>query len=127
MALGFEHDEHWQNGIPDEAQVANSREFIRLTVKVLSRRVSDWYPPCSAEELYALLYFGNPVILHVHVGADLGHVVVVSGIRPTEMRGVFEVLLNDPDPRLSGPFWAAFDAIMPSMVAHMVVYRDAKF
>jgi hypothetical protein len=124
MALGFEHDEHWQNGIPEEAQVANSREFIRLTVKVLSRRVSDWYPPCSAEELYALLYFGNPVILHVHVGGEQSHVVVAAGIRPGQERGTFEVLLHDPAPNIPGPFWAVYAAVHPSIIGHMIVYRD---
>ena len=124
MALGLEHDEHWQNGIPDEAHVANSREFIRLTVKVLSRRVTDWYPPCSAEQLYALLYFGNPVILHVLVSNDQSHVVVAAGIRPGPERGSFEVLLHDPAPNVPGPFWAMYEAVHPSIIGHMIVYRD---
>lgn len=125
MALG-EHTEDWRDGVPDEAYVGHTREFIRLTVKVLSRRASDWYPPPSAEELYASLYFGNPVIASMHVSPQYGHVIVLAGIRPGERRGAFEVLVNDPAPRIPGPFWTAFDNIRPSMRSHMIVYRDVR-
>lgn len=125
MALG-EDRERWRNGIPDDASVGNTPEFIRLTVKVLSRRASEWFPPPTAEELYARLYFGNPVIASMHVSPEFGHVIVVAGIRPGERRGTFEVLINDPAPRIPGPFWTAFDNIGPSMRAHMIVYRDVR-
>lgn len=125
MALG-EDAEGWRDGVPDEAYVGNTREFIRLTVKVLSRRASDWYPPPTAEALYASLYFGNPVIASMYMGGEYGHVVVIGGIRPGEHRGTFEVLINDPAPRIPGPFWTAFDSIRPSMQSHMIVYRDVK-
>jgi Papain-like cysteine protease AvrRpt2 len=125
MALGQPHDERWQAGIPKAAVVPNDDHFIALIVKVLSRRASEWYPPCAAEEIYANLYFGNPVILHLRVGADSSHVVVVAGIRPAATGG-FEVLLNDPAPNIPGPFWTPFEAIAPAIIQHMIVYRDIK-
>ena len=125
-SLGMERDATWENGIPPEAVVPHAAEFIRMMVKVLSRRASDWYPPCSAEEIYANLYFGNPVILHVHSGDAVSHVIVVAGIRPTDERGRFEVLLNDPSPHVPGPFWARYDAIHPAVIQHMVVYKDIR-
>ncbi len=123
MALGQPFDDRWARGIPDDAVMPHSAEFIRLMVKLLSRRVSDWFPPCSAEELYANLYFGNPVILHVHTGGMTSHVIVVAGMRPTDERGVFEVLLNDPSRHVPGPFWARYDAVHSTVIEHLVVYR----
>lgn len=124
MALGLECDDSWENGIPQHAIVPQATEFIRMMVKVLSRRASDWYPPCPAEEIYANLYFGNPVILQVHTGGSMSHVIVVAGMRPTSERGRFEVLLNDPSPHVPGPFWARYDDIHPVIIQHMVVYKN---
>lgn len=126
MALGQPMDDRWAHGIPDDAVVPHNDTFIRLMVKLLAQRVSDWYPPSSAEEVYANLYFGNLVILHVLTGTATSHVIVVSGIRPTEERGVFDILLNDPSPQIPGPFWARFDAVQPAVIQHMVVYKDIK-
>lgn len=126
MALGMEPAPVWETAIPPAAVVPHGAEFIRLMVKVLSRRASEWHPPCTAEELYANLYFGNPVILHLLIGADTSHVVVVAGIRPAATSGAFEVLLNDPAPNIPGPFWAPFDVVAPAVIQHMIVYRDIK-
>jgi hypothetical protein len=123
MALGLERDASWENGIPAEAIVPHATEFVRLMVKVLSRRASDWYPACPAEELYANLYFGNPVILQLRTGESMSHVVVAGGMRPTAERGRFEVLLNDPAPHVPGPFWARYDDIHPAIIQHMVIYK----
>lgn len=124
MSLGQAPSAAWTQGIPNDGVVPNSDHFIRLIVKLLARRASDWYPPCTAEELYAYLYFGNPVILHMRLVDNLSHVVVVAGIRPTDVRGAFEVLLNDPARSIPSPFWAHYDAIYPAILQHMVVYKD---
>lgn len=125
MALG-EDAERWRDGVPDDAIAGHSTDFIRLTVKVLSRRASEWYPPPQPEAIYANLYFGNPVILHVRTGHRMSHVMVVGGIRPGDARGDFEVCVNDPAPHLDGPFWARYEAVRPSVLGHMIVYRDVK-
>jgi hypothetical protein len=123
MALGQPESAIWSAGVPADAVVPNDAHFIRLLIKVLARRVSDWFPPCPPEEIYANLYFGNPVILHVMTSGATSHVVVVAGVRP-DGDGHFEVLLNDPSPRVPGPFWARYDSVQPAVVQHLVVYRD---
>jgi hypothetical protein len=124
MALGHARDARWQNGIPEEAIVPNDAHFIRLMVRLLSRRASDWFPACSAEELYANLYFGNVVILHLRISETMGHVVVVAGARPAD--GGYEILVNDPEPRVPAPFWTRYEAVAPAILQHMVIYRDIR-
>ena len=126
MALGQDRDERWQDAVPGDAVVPSDAHFIRLMVRLLSRRASSWFPPCSGEEIYANLYFGNVVILHLQISATMGHVVVVAGARPSHESGGFEVLMNDPDPRIPHAFWTRYDAVAPAVVQHMVIYRDIR-